>query len=81
MTKPLTHAEIIRKLLTRSTTRPSVTLKTNHKGEVQVEVTATAASVAAAGEQAQAEFDRLRDEYQRVPDFIPEFQESEVPFQ
>jgi hypothetical protein len=79
--KPLTQAEIIRKLLVRSTTRPSVTLKTNAKGEVQIEVTATAASVAAAGVQAQAEFERLRDEYQRVPDFVPDFNPDDVPFQ
>lgn len=61
--KPITHAEIIRKLLTRSTTKPTVTLKTNAKGQTQVEVTATGATVTAAGRAAQVEYDRLIEAY------------------
>lgn len=63
--KPLTQAEIIRTMLRnhRPATRPTVTLKTNAKGEVQIEVTAYGKTAADAGSSACVEFDRIRDRY------------------
>ena len=79
-TKPLTHAEIIRKLLVRPTPKPSVTLKLNAKGETQIEVTATAASLHTAGRQAQEEYDRLTELYvAAIP--LPDYAAQDVPFQ
>jgi len=62
VTKPLTQAEIIRRLTVKTAARPTVRLWTTRDG-VQVEVTVPDSTVEKAGQRAQAEFDRLRDRY------------------
>lgn len=76
--KPLTHAEIIRKLLARSSTKPTVTIEAM-KDWTKISVTVPGSTAEQASERAAQVFDELQWKYNR-PGFVPETDTEDVPF-
>lgn len=80
--KPLTHAEIIRRLtaaLGRSSSKPTVSIE-SMKDWTKVTVSVPASSGVQASAQAQTIYDDLIWKYNR-PGFVPEADPEDVPFQ